>query len=93
MVISFLFGVAYTLIAGIIPLNAVVSGTLYGVLLWALFPFTMMPMMMGMTPFQFTSASMMSLMGHVVYGLITGIVYKKMTASIRPELTKNTDSK
>lgn len=76
MVISFIFGVTFTLFAGLVKVNPILSGALYGVILWFLFPVIMMPLMMGMPPFQFSMGVMMSLVGHVLYGLVTGIVYK-----------------
>ncbi len=81
MMISFIFGMVFTVFARMTKLNGVVSGLLFGLILWFLFPFILMPMMMGMgnMAFHFTSATMMSLMGHLIYGLITGIVYKMMT--------------
>lgn len=80
MVISLLFGVVFTIFAGMLKWNAIISGVLFGIILWVLFPFMLMPMMMGMSQmaFKITSASILSLMGHVIYGLITGIAYKKM---------------
>ncbi len=80
MMISLIFGMVFTIFASIVKWNGVVSGLVFGVILWFLFPFILMPMMMGMgnMAFQFTSASMMSLVGHLVYGLITGIVYKTL---------------
>lgn len=78
MMISLIFGIVFTLFARMVKWDGIVSGLVFGVILWFLFPFILMPMMMGMgnMAFQFTSASMMSLVGHLVYGLITGIVYK-----------------
>jgi uncharacterized membrane protein YagU involved in acid resistance len=80
MVISFLFGITFAVFTRITKWNGLVSGVTFGVLLWFLFPFILMPVMMGMTEmaFQLTSDSMMSLVGHIVYGLITGLVYKTM---------------
>ncbi len=53
-------------------------GLLYGVIWWILGPLVLMPLMMGM-PLQFgaafTQPMLMSLMGHLIYGAITGLVY------------------
>jgi len=53
-------------------------GLLYGFIWWILGPLVLMPLMMGM-PLQFgaafTSPMLMSLIGHLIYGAITGLVY------------------
>ena len=54
-------------------------GLLYGVIWWVLGPMILMPLMLGMGGPQFGMAfsppMLMSLVGHLVYGLITGLVY------------------
>ncbi|OUC06917.1 membrane protein, partial [Litorilinea aerophila] len=45
---------------------------------WVLGPLLIMPIMMGMSPQfgnAFTSSNMMSLVGHLIYGGIAGLVY------------------
>lgn len=53
-------------------------GLLYGVIWWVLGPLILMPLVLGMGV-QFGAAlspmNLMSLMGHLIYGLITGLVY------------------
>ncbi len=53
-------------------------GLLYGFIWWILGPLVLMPLMLGMG-LQFGAAltppMLMSLMGHLIYGLITGLVY------------------
>ncbi len=53
-------------------------GLLYGAIWWVLGPLVLMPLMLGMGV-QFGAAlapmNLMSLMGHLIYGLITGLVY------------------
>ena len=53
-------------------------GIIYRVIWWVLGPMILMPLMLGMG-LQFGAAStppmLMSLVGHLVYGLITGLVY------------------
>jgi uncharacterized membrane protein YagU involved in acid resistance len=55
-----------------------VFGLLYGAIWWVLGPLVLMPLMMGMG-LQFgaalSSPMLMSLVGHLVYGLITALVY------------------
>jgi hypothetical protein len=53
-------------------------GLVYGVIWWVLGPMILMPLLLGM-PLQFGAAftppMLMSLVGHLAYGLITGLVY------------------
>ena len=55
------------------PRGAVI-GLVYGAIWWVLGPLLLMPMMMGMPLFMIDTAAMMSLVGHLIYGLILGIV-------------------
>jgi uncharacterized membrane protein YagU involved in acid resistance len=53
-------------------------GLLYGVIWWVLGPLVLMPLMLGMGlqfGMAFTPPMLMSLMGHLIYGLLTGLVY------------------
>jgi hypothetical protein len=43
-----------------------------------------MPLWLGMTAFQFNTMAWQSLMGHLIYGLLLGLVY----AVTRPRLTR-----
>jgi len=58
--------------------QGVLWGLVYGFIWWILGALVLMPLMMGM-PLQFgaafTQPMLMSLMGHLIYGLITGVVY------------------
>lgn len=53
-------------------------GLVYGVIWWVLGPLVLMPLVLGMG-LQFSAAltppMLMSLVGHLVFGLITGLVY------------------
>jgi uncharacterized membrane protein YagU involved in acid resistance len=58
-------------------------GSLYGVIWWLLGPLTLMPLFMGMgfgVNWNMAAAinMMPSLMGHLIYGIILGIVYSKL---------------
>lgn len=55
------------------PRGAVI-GLVYGAIWWVLGPLLLMPMMMGMPLFMIDATAMMSLMGHLIYGLILGLV-------------------
>jgi uncharacterized membrane protein YagU involved in acid resistance len=58
-------------------------GLLYGVLWWVLGPMILMPLLLGMgaqgvaSQFgaAFSAPMLMSLFGHLIYGLLTGLVY------------------
>jgi uncharacterized membrane protein YagU involved in acid resistance len=57
-------------------------GLLYGAIWWVLGPMILMPLLLGM-PLQFGAAftpqMLMSLVGHLAYGLVTGLVYVSYT--------------
>ncbi len=53
-------------------------GVIYGAAWWVLGPLILMPLMMGMGlgfAMAFTPPILMSLVGHLIYGLIAGLVY------------------
>jgi hypothetical protein len=53
-------------------------GLIYGVIWWVLGPMILMPLLLGMGlqfAAAFTPPMLMSLVGHLAYGLITGLVY------------------
>ncbi|WP_347755661.1 hypothetical protein [Agrococcus sp. ProA11] len=49
-------------------------GLVYGAIWWVLGPLLLMPLMMGMAPFMFDAGSLPSLVGHLIYGGILGVV-------------------
>lgn len=51
-----------------------VIGLGYGALWWVLGPLVIMPAMLGMPLFAIEAMAMVSLMGHLVYGVILGLV-------------------
>lgn len=81
MVISAIIGAGFGLVFGSRALD-VQSGALwgaaYGVIWWILGPLLIMPVAMGMGP-QFGMAlsmpTILSLVGHVVYGVVAGLAY------------------
>lgn len=81
LVISAIIGAIYGLTLGAATTswaNALGFGALYGAIWWVLGPLLIMPTMMGMGPQltpQAMSEQMMSLMGHLIYGLGTGAAY------------------
>lgn len=62
-------------------------GLLYGAIWWVLGPLVLMPLMLGMG-LQFgmalTPPMLMSLAGHLIYGLLTGLVYVAYIMRVRP---------
>ena len=83
MVISASIGASFGVLAGPIVtgrLSGLVSGAVYGMIWWVFGPLTMMPLMMGMgVNWNLGAAQAMlpSLMGHVIFGLLLGLVYSR----------------
>ena len=50
------------------------TGAVYGVAWWVLGPLLLMPAKLGMPLFQFDTMVWQSLMGHVVFGVVLGLV-------------------
>jgi uncharacterized membrane protein YagU involved in acid resistance len=88
LMISFIFGLTYAFFTALFKGNRVTLGVIYGVVLWFVFPFIFMPLMMGMPAFSITSSSMMSLMGHIIYGLVTGVVYQAIEKRTNQNVSK-----
>ncbi|MCL5999688.1 MAG: DUF1440 domain-containing protein [Chloroflexi bacterium] len=81
MLISVFIGGTFGLIFGSVSTQyprAALWGLIYGIAWWILGPMVIMPTMMGMGP-QFAAAlsgpMLMSLMGHMVYGILAGLGY------------------
>lgn len=73
LMISAIFGITWLLFAG--PKGGFVRGMIYGVVVWVFGPLVVMPMMTGMPLFTVNQMTLMSLMGHVIYGVVTGLVF------------------
>lgn len=87
MAISAAIGGAYGLVAGRLPQNAltgIVAGAANGVVWWVLGALVAMPLMLGMSNmvFQIGEAQWMSLVGHVIYGIITGLIFIPLSKRI-----------
>lgn len=50
------------------------AGAVFGVALWVIGPLLAMPIMLGMPLFSVDLTAMMSLMGHLVYGILAALV-------------------
>jgi uncharacterized membrane protein YagU involved in acid resistance len=80
MLISAFIGAVYGLVAGRFPNNAttaIIGGIVNGVVWWVLGALILMPLMLGMTQMVFVigQAQWLSLMGHIIYGLVTAFVF------------------
>lgn len=78
LMISIVYGLVLTLFFAARFLTSYGRGTLtglvYGVVLWITGPLLIMPMMLGMPLFTFNLTVMLSLMGHMIYGVILALV-------------------
>ena len=88
-VFSAIIGAGYGLVFGTIGesyVGGLWTGAVYGFVWWILGPLLIMPVWMGMGP-QFgmalSSMMLMSLVGHLLYGLVTGVVYAFQTSRAR----------
>lgn len=80
MVISAIIGAIYGLIIARFPANAktaIVGGMINGAAWWVLGALVLMPLALGMTEMIFVigQTQWFSLMGHLIYGLVTAFVY------------------
>ncbi len=80
MLISAAIGGAYGLVAGHLPQNAglaIMAGVVNGVVWWVLGALILMPLMLGMgnMVLQIGQAQWLSLMGHMVFGVIAGLLF------------------
>ncbi len=80
MVISAFIGAVYGLVAGRFAVNAttaLIGGIINGVIWWVLGALVLMPLMLGMSQMVFVigQAQWLSLMGHIIYGLVTAFVF------------------
>lgn len=80
MTISAFIGAVYALAAGRLPQNAltgVIAGAVNGVIWWVLGALVAMPLMLGMSNmvFQIGDPQWMSLLGHIIYGVVTGLLF------------------
>jgi len=80
MFISAFIGGIYALVAGRLALtwtNAIIGGLVNGVVWWVLGALTLMPLFLGMTQMILVIGTdqWMSLIGHILYGLVTAFVF------------------
>ncbi|MGD9697328.1 MAG: hypothetical protein AB7V42_16915 [Thermoleophilia bacterium] len=87
LVISAGIGASFGLLLGAAAAGAARAiglGAVYGIVWWVLGGLLIMPAWLGMPVFTFTTAAWMSLVGHLVYGLLLGATY----ALVRPRLSR-----
>lgn len=83
LLISALIGAGYGFLLGQVEhtwARGAGLGLVYGALWWVLGALLLMPAQLGMPVFQLSETALMSLMGHLVFGVVTGLVF---TAGIR----------
>lgn len=77
LMISVVYGLVLTLFFGRFLHSygrGSLTGLVYGVVLWIIGPLLAMPMMLGMPVLALNATAMLSLMGHLVYGIILALV-------------------
>ena len=78
MTISIAIGLGLTVLFGNVLLTSYLRGLLvgmvYGAIWWVLGPLLIMPLMVGMPVFTVDTTALFSLMGHIVYGGVLGVV-------------------
>ncbi|WP_246631627.1 hypothetical protein [Pseudonocardia nigra] len=71
LVISAAFGLVFAVAVPATGTGALLgAGAIYGVLLWVVGPLLIMPAWLGMPLFMINGMTLMSLLGHVLYGLV-----------------------
>jgi hypothetical protein len=78
LAISAFIGASFAILFGSMakaPLKAALFGMAYGIVWWILGGLLIMPAQLGMPVFQFNATAWQSLMGHLLYGLVLGIVF------------------
>jgi uncharacterized membrane protein YagU involved in acid resistance len=80
MIISAFIGATFGVIATRLPAGwatVIIGGGVYGIVWWVLGALILMPVMLGMTQMVFVigGPQWMSLLGHVIYGVVTGVLF------------------
>jgi uncharacterized membrane protein YagU involved in acid resistance len=85
LMISVLIGLGLTILFGNRLLTGygrgLLVGMVYGAIWWVLGPLVMMPLMLGMPVFSMDMTTIFSLMGHLIYGAILGLVAVRILKS------------
>ena len=86
LVFSAIIGAIFGLAVGtraVTWVAALAVGAAYGFVWWILGPLLIMPTWLGMGPQvaqAFAAANLMSLIGHIVFGVVTGLAYRAIRA-------------
>ncbi len=84
LAISVLIGLGLTVLFGNRLLTGYRRGAIvglgYGIIWWVLGPLMIMPSMLGMPLFALSLTTVLSLMGHMIYGAILGLVAVRVIA-------------
>lgn len=87
MMISIMIGLGLTVLFGTRLLTGYLRGALvglaYAAIWWVLGPLVIMPMMLGGALFVVNAGALLSLMGHMIYGVILGLVAVRVLVSRR----------
>lgn len=85
LAISALIGAGFGLLLGFRVTSVgsgVAFGAGYGALWWVLGPLLIMPAWLGMQTFMLNATTVQSLMGHLLYGVVLGVVYAQMRSRL-----------
>ncbi|MGV8851578.1 MAG: hypothetical protein ACOH1M_03290 [Rhodoglobus sp.] len=85
LMISIIIGLGLTVLFGNLLLTSYGRGALvgivYGAIWWVLGPLVIMPMMLGETLLAIDTAALLSLIGHMIYRVILGLVAVRILSS------------
>lgn len=93
LAISLVLGLGYAVTLGNVKQgfgSGAYLGVAYGLVWWILGPLLIMPAMMGMPLFQVNQQSLMSLMGHLIFGLVLGLVFNAVCRNAETRGTATT---
>lgn len=94
LVIAAIIGLGYGVVSTVVRSSLLPNlglGAGYGLLWWILGPLVIMPGMMGMPLFGIDQGTLMSLVGHLVYGVITGGVAALVVQRLGGSVTRKAD--
>jgi len=84
LVISAGFGIAFAVVLGALATRtgrAAGLGAVYGMIAWVAGALVAMPLMLGMPALQIGQTQFLSLIGHVIYGVVAGVVYQRLAGA------------
>lgn len=87
LTISAVLGAGYGLTLGQLPhswARGLVYGLAYGLVWWVLGALLLMPLMMGMPVLQVGAMQIQSLIGHLLFGAVAGLVFTALVRRTQP---------